>query len=96
MCDLELVALFDNTVIEQGVFFRNDFLVNRTADCHFYVAGCLITLFQPMSVSIFTLNTAAASAKVRPSSVYLVAVILNLCHTPYKNYMKFLVMFQGN
>ena len=37
--DLELVDLFD--VVEQGVFFRIDFLVNRTADFHFHVTGCL-------------------------------------------------------
>ena len=41
--DLELVALFD--VVEQGLFFGNDFLVNRTADFYFYVACCLISPF---------------------------------------------------
>ena len=43
LCDLELVALFD--IVEQGVFFGDDFLVNRMADFYFYVAGCLISPF---------------------------------------------------
>ena len=43
LCDLELVDLFD--VVEQVVFFRSDFLVNRTTDFYFYVAGCLISPF---------------------------------------------------
>ena len=56
-CDLELVALFDNTVIEQGVFLRNDFLVDRTADFHFNVSGCSVSFS-----SANELNTAAACA----------------------------------
>ena len=43
LCDLELVALFD--IVEQGVFFGDDFLVNRMADFYFSVAGCLISPF---------------------------------------------------
>ena len=39
LCDLELVSLC--TVVEQVVFF----LVNRTTDVYFYVAGCLISPF---------------------------------------------------
>ena len=38
LCDLELADLFD--VVDQVVFFRNDFLVDRTADFCFHVAGC--------------------------------------------------------
>ena len=37
LCDLELVALFD--IVEQGVFFGNNFLVNWATDFYFYVAG---------------------------------------------------------
>ncbi len=44
LCDLELVALFD--VVEQGVFFGDDFLVNRTANFHFNVSGCSVS-FSP-------------------------------------------------
>ena len=40
LCNLGLADLFD--VVEQVVFFRNDFLVDRTADIHFHVAVCLI------------------------------------------------------
>ena len=66
--DLELVALFD--VVEQGVFFGDDFLVNRTADFYFYVAGCLITLFQAIIVLIFILNTTAVCVNEWPSFAY--------------------------
>ena len=44
LCDLELVALFD--IVEQGVFFGDDFLVDRTTDFYFYVAGCSVA-FSP-------------------------------------------------
>ena len=44
LCDLELVDLFD--VVEQVVFFRNDFLTERTADFHFNVSGCPVS-FSP-------------------------------------------------
>ena len=56
------IALFDNCILEQGVFFRNNFLVDRTADLHFHVFGYLYRFLQPINVSIFTLNTAAACA----------------------------------
>ena len=42
--DLELVALFD--VVEQGGFFGDDFLVDRTANFHFNVSGCSVS-FSP-------------------------------------------------
>ena len=57
-------------VVEQGVFDWNDFLVNRTANFHFYVSGCPVA-FSPANER--TLNTAAACANVSPSSVYLIA-----------------------
>ena len=44
LCDLGLADLFD--VVEQVVFFRNDFLIDRTADIRFHVAVCFISLFQ--------------------------------------------------
>ena len=62
LCDLELVALFD--VVEQGVFFGNNFLVNRTTDFYFYVAGCLIS---PFPTNDYT-DTVAAYANVLPAS----------------------------
>ena len=71
LCNLE--ALFDRTVIEQIVFFRNNFLVDRAADFRFYIAGCLYRFLLPMNVSIFTLNIAAVCANVRLSSIYLIA-----------------------
>ena len=43
LCDLELVELFD--VVEQLVFFGDDFLVDRTTEFYFYAAGCLISPF---------------------------------------------------
>ena len=43
LCDLELLALFK--VVEQRVFFWNNFLVNWTTDFYFYVTGCLISPF---------------------------------------------------
>ena len=42
LCDLELVDLFD--VVEQVVFFRNDFLVDRAADLYFHIAGCPVSV----------------------------------------------------
>ena len=42
LCDLELVDLFN--VVEQGVFFRNDFLADRTADFCFLVSACFVQL----------------------------------------------------
>ena len=42
--------MFD--VVEQGVFFRNDFLVNWTTDFYFYVARCLSSLFPGIIVLI--------------------------------------------
>ena len=44
--DLELVNQFDNAIIEQVVFFRNDFLVDRTADFCFSVSGCPVAVAQ--------------------------------------------------
>ncbi len=44
LCDLELVVLFD--VVERCVFFRNDFLIDRTANFHFHVSGCSVS-FSP-------------------------------------------------
>ena len=40
LCYLELADLFD--IVEQVVFFRNNFLVNRTADFRFYNSSCFI------------------------------------------------------
>ena len=56
MCDLELVELFD--VVEQLVFFGDDFLVNRTADFYFYVAGCLISPFPSNKCPSFAYSSA--------------------------------------
>ena len=47
--DLELVDLFD--VVERGVFFRNDFLVDRAADFHFHVSSCPVS-FAPTNECI--------------------------------------------
>ena len=44
--DLELVNQFDNVIIEQVVFFSNDFLVDRTADFHIYVSACPVAVAQ--------------------------------------------------
>ena len=66
--DLELVALFD--VVEQGGFFGDDFLVDRTTDFYFCVACCLISLFQAIIVLIFTLNTLAVCVNECPSFAY--------------------------
>ena len=52
LCDLELVDLFD--VVEQVVFFRNDFLVDRTANFNFHVSGRSVTFSHIVLVPIFT------------------------------------------
>ena len=68
LCDLELVDLFD--VIEQVVFFRNIFLVDRTADFHFMSPIASYRFFQAIIVLIFTLNTLAVCVNECPSFAY--------------------------
>ena len=54
LCDLELIALFN--VIEVVMFFRNDFLVDLTADFCFLVSAWFVQL-SPVNDCT---NTAAA------------------------------------
>ena len=65
LCDLERIALFD--VVEQGVFWGNDFLIDRTAD--FYVTSPVASyrIFQTTIVLIFTLNMSAVCVNEYPS-----------------------------
>ena len=74
LCDLKLVALFD--VVEPGVFFGNDFLVNWTAEFRFTLLVASYRFFQTIIVVIFTFNTVAVCINRCPSCAYLSACSL--------------------
>ena len=74
LCDLGIVALFD--VVEQGAFSGIIFLLTGQRNFVFTSPLARYRFLQPMSVSIFTLNTAAACANERPSSVYSITLSL--------------------
>ena len=84
LCNLE--ALFDSTVIEQVVFFRNNFLVTGRRFFIFTSPVARYRFLLPMNVSIFTLNIAAVCANVRPSSIYLIARSLKALYTAWREY----------
>ena len=68
LCDLELVSLFD--VVERGVFFRNDFLIDRTASFHFHVAGCSVSFSPTNERTDIYFEYRRSLSNVWPSSVY--------------------------
>ena len=68
LCDLGIVALFD--VVEQGAFSGIIFLLTGQRNFVFTSPLARYRFLQPMSIPIFTLNTAAASANVRPLGIH--------------------------